>query len=130
MRVVQAAALESAFLVVLDQVVVGIRGVSQRTQTEGVDDGQPEEAEVGMRGAKVGKVERDDVVTEQGVHAGSEFIKSGERLGQRLRCPWECYRRIGVSAHSAQRVDASIPRTYLEVHGEAADEEGGVVHER
>ena len=53
---------QAGVLVVLDQVVVGTARVSQGVEPQGIDDGEPEQVQVGIDGPQVGDVVSQDVV--------------------------------------------------------------------
>ena len=52
------------------------------SQAEGVNDGQPEEAESRIRCSQVGNVERDDVVSEQGIDASPKLSRAESAWGR------------------------------------------------
>ena len=105
------------FLILLDEVMVGVFGECQRAEVERVDGGQVEQFEVGRMPGEEFEIVLDDVVSDQIRGACGEFVQSfqGRRQSTAVAAPGEGRGTVGT--YRADRVDVLAA---LKVDGEQA----------
>ena len=105
------------FLVLLDEVMVGVFGVCHRAEVERVDGGQVEQFEVERMLGEKFEIVLDDVVPDQIRGSCGEFVQSCQGRGQSIAvaAPGECRGTVGT--YRADRVDVLAA---LKVDGEQA----------
>ena len=122
LRIVQLPPPEPAVLIVLHEMVIGVAREGQRTETQRVHRGQPEQPEVRVRGSQVGQVEGDEVVAEDKGRAFSEIVEPVERRAH--IAPRMNQALAGVRPHRAERVNDPILLADLQVQRDAVRQEG------
>ena len=96
---------QRGFLILLDEMMVGILGVGQRAQVERVDSGQVEQLQVRRVPGEELKIMLDDVVSYETCGSVGEFVECGKRSAQSaaLSTPGEGGRSVG--AYRSDRSD-------------------------
>ncbi len=121
--IVHLAASETAVLVVLDKVVIGVAGKGERAQTQGVHHRQLQQVEVRLRRLQMGQIEGDQVVPQHEGRALGEVVQPLQGSGQVAARP--DLAAAGVRAHRPERANAAVPGD-LEVEREAVLPEGEI----
>ena len=121
--IVDPPALESAVLIVFDQVVIRIAGKREGAETQRVHRGQSQQPQVGLRRFEVRQVESDQVVTENERRAFGKLVELREgRRRSTAGIPL-----TGIAAHCAKGANAAVFLASLKVNRETAGLEGLVL---
>ena len=118
-RVVGLGSGERGFLILLDQMVVGVLGPGQRAQIEGIDGGKVQQPKVGRMLREHRQVVFDDVVADQAGGAGGELVEIAKCSVQPAAVALP---GVGARAVAAYRADGRNGRSAFEVDGQQTPE--------
>ena len=117
-RIVDPPSFELRVLIVLDQVMVGVAGKSQRVQPQGIRPWQPQQTKIGVYSLEVGNVETDQIVTKQAVRTVREVIQRRQCFGQVAAAQSQGF--AGVCAYGPKFVNAFVTLADFQIQRDAA----------
>ena len=113
LRIVDAASLEPAVLIVLDEVVIGMARKRKRAETQRIHRGQRQQAQIRLRGCQVGQVEGDQVVPQYEGHPIGKLVESRQRFRQSAARMHQPFARIRPDR--AESVNAAVLPADLQI---------------
>ena len=120
-RIVYSPALESAVLVVLDQVMIGIAGKGEGAEPQRIQRREFQQPQVRLRRGQMGQVEGNQVVAQNERRPVGEIVQRRQRRRQAAAGIHQGL--AGVRAYRAKLVDALVFPADLEIQREAGGQE-------